>query len=151
MKVEDPSALLVQWFYHKPKYLPKGDESSWQNHTRFAARNATTVKTFIVTAKINMEIRNIFAAYAGISLRRMPIRPAGAGDRAFVLIRPALSAERPCFSTTTTNITQITSAATRNAAIPFSSRSRQSFRRLPCPSCREKPISSECAIRCISF
>ena len=80
MKVEDPSALLVQWFYHKPQYLPKGDESSWQNHTRFAARNATTIKTFIVTAKTNMGTRNIFAAYAGINLRRTPLRPAGAGD-----------------------------------------------------------------------
>ena len=133
------------------QYLPKGDESSWQNHTRFAARNATTIKTLIVTAKTNMGTRNIFDAYAGINLRRMPLRPAGVGDRTFVLIRSALSAGRPCSSTTTTNITQITSAATRNAAIPFSSRSRQSFRRLPCPSCREKPISSECAIRCMSF
>ena len=34
MKVEDPSALLVQWFYHKHKYLPKGDESSWKNYTK---------------------------------------------------------------------------------------------------------------------
>ena len=151
MKVEDPSALLVQWFYHKPKYLPKGDESSWQNHTRFAARNATTIKTFIVMAKINMGIRNIFAAYAGINLRRMPLRPAGPEDRACALIRSALSAGRPCSSTTTTNITQITAAVTKDAIIPSSCQKQPPSQRLPCPSCREKPISSECAIRCIPF
>jgi len=75
MKVEDPSVLLVQWFCHKTLYFPKGDESSWQNHTRFAARNTTTIKTFIVMAKINMEIRNIFAVYVGINLCPMPMRP----------------------------------------------------------------------------
>ena len=69
MKVEDPSAQMVQWFYHKPKYLPKGDESSWQNHIKSGARNATTIKTFIGMAKIKLGTRSIFAANAGMSLR----------------------------------------------------------------------------------
>jgi len=94
-----------------------------------------------------------------ISLPRMRAsicagRPCGRQareTRAFVLIRSALSAGRPYFSTTTTSITQITSAATRNAAISFLFRSRQPFRRLPCPNFSAKPISSGCAILCISF
>jgi hypothetical protein len=93
MKVEDPSAFLVQWLYHKPKYLPKGDESSWQNHTRFAARNATTVTAFIVMAKIKIEIRNIFAAYVGINLHRMLIRLTNPENRADVLIQLVLSTD----------------------------------------------------------
>ena len=149
MKVEDSSALLVQWFCHKTLYLPKGDESSWQNHTRFAVRNATTIKTFIVMAKINTETRNIFAVYAGINLHRMPML-TNPVSRACVLIRLALSAGKPCFFIMTTNITQTTNAATRNAAIPFLSQSRLPLRHLPCRSCPGKPISSGCVILCMS-
>ena len=120
------------------QYLPKGDESSWQKHTRFAARNATTIKTLIVTAKTNMGTRNIFDAYAGINLRRMPLRPAGVGDRTFVLIRSALSAGRPCSSTTTTNIAQI-AAVTKDVIIPSSCQKQPTSQRLQssCESCAE--------------
>ena len=69
MKVEDPSSLLVQWFYHKHKVLPKGDESSWQNCIKFAARSATTKQTFIATEKIRMDIKSISANGVGISGR----------------------------------------------------------------------------------
>ena len=129
--------------------LPKGDESSWQNHTRFAVRNATTIKTFIVMAKINMETRNIFAVYAGINLRRMPMRLTNPEGRACVLIRLALSAEKPCSFTMTTNTTQTTNAATRSAAIPFLCRNRLPLRHLPCRSCPGKQISSGCVIQCM--
>src|SRR5699024_11602704 len=53
---EDPSAQMVQWFYHKSKYLPKGDESSWQNYIKSAARSATTKRTFFAMEKTFMEI-----------------------------------------------------------------------------------------------
>ena len=82
-----------------------------------------------------------------------PDAPAAAGPEecACVPIRSALSAGRPCSSTTTTNITQITAAVTKDAIIPSSCQKQPPSQRLPCPSCREKPISSECAIRCIPF
>lgn len=69
MKVEDPSALLVQWFYHKPTYLPKGDGSSWQNYIKYAARSATTKRTFIATEKMLMVIKSISAKSVDISGR----------------------------------------------------------------------------------
>ena len=69
MKVEDPSAVLVQWFYHKHKVHPKGDESSWQNYTKYAARSATTKRTFIATEKMRMVIKSISAKSVGINGR----------------------------------------------------------------------------------
>jgi transposase-like protein len=85
-----------------------------------------------------METRNIFAVYAGINLRRMPMRLTNPEGRACVLIRLALSAEKPCSFTMTTNTTQTTNAATRSAAIPFLCRNRLPLRHLPCRSCPGK-------------
>ena len=59
MKVEDPSALLVQWFHHKTHVLSKGDESSWQDYTNYAVQSATTKRTFVATEKTNMVIKRI--------------------------------------------------------------------------------------------
>ena len=61
MKVEDPWAQMVQWFYHKPQYLPKGDESPWQNCIKSAAQSATTKGILIATEKTLMVFRNISA------------------------------------------------------------------------------------------
>ena len=72
MKVEDPSAQMVQWFYHKSKYLPKGDESSWQNYIKSAARSATTKRTFFAMEKTFMDTRSISVKSANISGRRIP-------------------------------------------------------------------------------
>ena len=72
MKVEDLSAFLVQWFYHKHKVLPKGDRSSWKNYTRSAAQNATTKSIFIAMEKINMGIRNTSAKNASTNSHQIP-------------------------------------------------------------------------------
>lgn len=70
MKVEDPSALEVQWFHHKPTYLPKGDESSWQNYTKYAARSATTKRIFNATEETSMGTRNTGASVVGFNGRQ---------------------------------------------------------------------------------
>jgi len=74
MKIEDPSVHEVQWFYHKHKVLPKGDESSWRNYTKFAAQSATTKQIFIIMEKINMVTRNISVRSVGANGRQIPRR-----------------------------------------------------------------------------
>ena len=149
MKVEDPSAQMVQWFYHNPKYLPKGDESSWQNCIKSAARNATTKRTFIATEKINTDIRNISARGVGTSLpqrRRQGLKAIRVGQGESLLIHQlALFAEGLPSYTMTRSITPTLPAATRNAAIQYSCQSPQPLRPRPCPNSLERPISNECA------
>ena len=149
MKVEDPSAQMVQWFYHKPKYLPKGDESSWQNCIKSAARNATTKRTFIATEKINTDIRNISARGVGTSLpqrRRQGLKAIRVGQGESLLIHQlALFAEGLPSYTMTRSITPTIPAATRNAAILCLYRSPVPSQPHPCPSSLARRISSGCA------
>ena len=143
MKVEDPSALLVQWFYHKPTYLPKGDESSWQNYTKYAARSATTKRTFIATEKMLMVIKSISAKSADISGHRIPPN-VFIPERRITL--PAQFAGKQPSCITTENITPTIPAPTKNAAIPCSYQSLRPFLPHPCPNCSVRRISSGCAI-----
>jgi len=113
MKVENPSALVVQCFCHQTQYLPKGDEFSWQKYTSSAARNATTIIYFIVTAKILTGIRSIFAGSAITNLH-----PNARGRRGQIVggnIRPALYAKKPASCIMITSITVTTDAATKIA------------------------------------
>mgnify|MGYP001836357145 CR=1 FL=1 len=151
MKVEDPSALLVQWFYHKSTYLPKGDESSWQNCIKYAARSATTKRTFIATEKINTDTRNTSARGVGISLhqrRRQGLKAIRVGQGESHSIHPlALFAAGSPSYTMTVSITLTIPAATRNAAIRCSCPSLLPSRRRPCPSSLERRISNGCVTR----
>lgn len=146
MKVEDPSALLVQWFYHKPKYLPKGDESSWQNYTNYAARSATTKRTFIATERILMDTRSISAKNVGINgLKTIPAnRPGVLGKKN---IQAALFVGKRCMCTMIVNTTSTIPARTGNAGTPFLYQSLQLFQLRPCPNFLERQILSGCAIR----
>ena len=145
MKVEDPPALLVQWFHHKSKYLPKGDESSWQNYTSYAVQSATTKRTFVATEKTNMVIKSINAGSARINGHQMPERGKWAvpGQKN---IQSAQSVEKQCMCITTGSITSTTPAVTGNAAIPSLHQSRLPSRRRPCPGSLERRISNGCAI-----
>lgn len=142
MKVEDPPALLVQWFYHKSKYLPKGDESSWQNYTKFAAQSATTIQTFIATEKIRMDIKNISVRGVGISghLRHLSV---------FTLVQtitlPARFVGEPCMCIMIESTTFTTPAGTRNAGTPSLCRSLRLFQHRPCPNCSVRRTSNGCA------
>jgi len=151
MKVEDPSALLVQWFYHKSTYLPKGDESSWQNCIKSAARSATTKWISVVTEKINMDIKSTNVGNAGTSLPRKPqqeLKDIRAVEGESLFTHPlALFAAGSLFCTMTRDITPTTPAATRNAAIRCSFQSLQPFQLRPCPNSLERRTSSGCAIR----
>lgn len=142
MKIEDPSALEVQWFYHKHKVLPKGDESSWQNYISYAARSATTKRTFIATEKMLMVIKSICARNVAISGRQIP-------PNVFIPERkdthPARSAAKLLSCTMTGNITPTIPAATRNAAILCLYRSPVPSQPHPCPSSLARRISSGCA------
>ena len=146
MKVEDPSALLVQWFHHKTHVLSKGDESSWQDYTNYAVQSATTKRTFVATEKTNMVIKSINAGSAGINGRRMPQRGkwAALGQRNTL---SALFAGKQCMCITIESTTSTTPAQARNAATPFLYQSLQLFPLRPCPSSLERQILSGCAIR----
>ena len=145
MKVEDPSALLVQWFYHKPTYLPKGDESSWQNCIKFAARSATTKRTFIAMEKIRMDIKSISARGVSFSGHQTPRR-----INFFLLgqksIQNAPFAEKHCMCITIENTTFTTPAGTRNVSIPSLCQSLQLFLHRPCPNCSARRTLNGCAI-----
>ena len=142
MKVEDPPAFLVQWFYHKHKVLPKGDESSWKNYTKYAARNATTKQTFIAMEKMPMVIKSIYAKSVALSgLRKR--RPKSETQ----ITRSAPSAAKPCICTIVKNIMTIIPAATKNADILSSHQSLLPFPLHPCQNSLERRILSGCAIR----
>ena len=144
MNVENPSPFLVQCFCHKPQYLPKGDESSWQKYTSSAARNATTIIYSIVTAKILMDIRNISAGTAIINLH-----PNARGRRGQIVsgnIRPVPFAVKPASSTTTTSITATTAAATKSATTHSLCGKPLPLQTLPCLSFSENMILSVCVI-----
>ena len=146
MKVEDPSALLVQWFYHKPKYLPKGDESSWQNYTNYAARSATTKRTFIATERILMDTRSISAKNVGISgLKTIPTNCPGVLGKKN--IQAVLFVGKRCMCIMIVNTTSTILARTGSAGTPFLYQSLQLFQLRPCPSSLERQILSGCAIR----
>ena len=146
MKVEDPSALLVQWFHHKPKYLPKGDESSWQNYTNYAAQGATTKRVFIATGKTFMDTRNTGVSGVDFNGRQMLQRNnwAALGRKS---TPSALFAEKQCMCITIESTTFTTPAQTGNADTPFLHRSLRPSQLHPCPGSLERQISSGCAIR----
>ena len=146
MKVEDPSALLVQWFYHKPKYLPKGDESSWQNYTNYAARSATTKRTFIATERTLMDTRSISAKNVGISgLKTIPTNCPGVLGKKN--IQAVLFVGKRCRCIMIVNTTSTIPARTGSAGTPFLYQSLQLFPLRPCPSSLERQILIGCAIR----
>ena len=146
MKVEDPSALLVQWFYHKPKYLPKGDESSWQNYTNYAARSATTKRTFIATERTLMDTRSISVKNVGISgLKTIPTNCPGVLGKKN--IQAVLFVGKRCMCIMIVNTTSTIPARTGSAGTPFLYQSLQLFPLRPCPSSLERQILSGCAIR----
>ena len=146
MKVEDPSALLVQWFYHKPKYLQKGDESSWQNYTNYAARSATTKRTFIATERTLMDTRSISAKNVGISgLKTIPTNCPGVLGKKN--IQAVLFVGKRCMCIMIMNTTSTIPARTGSAGTPFLYQSLQLFQLRPCPSSLERQILSGCAIR----
>jgi len=68
MKVEDSKPFVVQCFCDKTNTSQKGEESSCRNYTILVALSATTIKNFIVTAKIALDFRNINAETVDISL-----------------------------------------------------------------------------------
>ena len=142
MKVEDPPAFLVQWFYHKHNVLPKGDGSSWQNYTKFAVRSATTKRTFIVMEKTYMDTRNTCVSAAGFNGRQNQAGKLDVPEQRNIL--PALSAEKPLFCTTTGSIMPTTPAVTRSAAILCLCQSPRPFQPHPCPGCSVRRISSGC-------
>ena len=146
MKVEDPSGLLVQWFYHKPKYLPKGDESSWQNCIKSAARNAITKRIFTAMEKMPMDDRSISAKNVGINgLKTIPAnRPGVLGKKN---IQAALFVGKRCMCIMIANTTSTIPARTGSAGTPFLYQSLQLFPLRPCPSSLERQILSGCAIR----
>ena len=146
MKAENSSALLIQWFYHKHKLLPKGDESSWQDYTNYAVQSATTKRTFVATEKTNMVIKSINAGSAGINGRRMPQRGkwAALGQRNTL---SALFAGKQCMCITIESTTSTTPAQARNAATRFLCQSLQRSRLRLCPNSLERRISSGCVIR----
>lgn len=124
----------------------KGDESSWQNYTNYAARSATTKRTFIATEKINMVIRSSNARSDGINGHQIFQR----SNRAALerrSIHCVLFAERQCMCITIERITSTTLAQTRSAATPFLYQSLPPFQLRPCPNSLERQTSSGCAIR----
>ena len=143
MRAEHPPALVVQWFYHKPTYLPKGDESSWQNYTKYAARSATTKRTFIATEKMLMVIKSISAKSVGINGRLRHLS-AFIPERRITLPAQFVGKQPSCI--TTESITPTIPAPTKNAAIPCSYQSLRPFQFRPCPNCSVRRISSGCAI-----
>lgn len=143
MKVEDPSAQMVQWFYHKSKYLPKGDESSWQNYIKSAARSATTKRTFFAMEKTFMDTRSISAKSANISGRRIP-QNVFIPERRITLPAQFVGKQPSCI--TTERITPTIPALTKNAAILCLYQSLQPFPFRPCPSCSARRTSNGCAI-----
>ncbi len=145
MKVEDPSALDVQWFYHKSKVLPKGDESSWQNCIKFAARNTTTKRVSIAMEKMLMDTKNISVKIAGISGRRMPRRGrlAALGRKS---IQSVLCAGKRCTCITIKSTTPTIPAQTGSVGTPFLCRSLRLFQPHPYPNCSARRISNECVI-----
>ena len=146
MKVEDPSALLVQWFYHKHKVLPKGDESSWQNYIKSAARSATTKRTFIATERTLMDTRSISAKNVGISgLKTIPTNCPGVLGKKN--IQAVLFVGKRCMCIMIVNTTSTILARTGSAGTPFLYQSLQLFQLRPCPSSLERQILSGCAIR----
>ena len=149
MKVEDPSAQMVQWFHHKSKYLPKGDESSWQNCIKSAARSATTKWLSVVTEKINMDIRSTSARNVGTSLPRKPQQELKAihveeGESPLTHLL-ALFVAGSLFCIMTGSITPTIPAVTRNAAIRCLCQSLLPSQRRPCPSFSARRTSSGCA------
>ena len=146
MKVEDPSAQMVQWFYHKSKYLPKGDESSWQNYIKSAARSATTKRTFFAMEKTFMDTRSISAKNVGISgLKTIPTNCPGVVGKKN--IQAVLFVGKRCMCIMIANTTSTIPARTGSAGTPFLYQSLQLFPLRPCPSSLERQILSGCAIR----
>ena len=143
MKVEDPSALLVQWFHHKSTYLPKGDESSWQNCIKFAARSATTKQVFIATEKTFMDTRNTGVRGVGFNGHQREAERLDGPERRNIPLAPFAARLPSC--TTIWSITVTTAAVTRSATIRCSYRSPVLFQLRPCPSSLERRISNGCA------
>ena len=146
MKVENPPAFLVQWFHHKSKVLPKGDESSWQNYISYAARSATTKRTFIATERTLMDTRSISAKNVGISgLKTIPTNCPGVVGKKN--IQAVLFVGKRCMCIMIANTTSTIPARTGSAGTPFLYQSLQLFPLRPCPSSLERQILSGCAIR----
>ena len=146
MKVEDPSALLVQWFYHKPTYLPERRRVLMAKLYQICCPKCNNKTDFYRYGKMPMDDRSISAKNVGINgLKTIPAnRPGVLGKKT---IQAALFVGKRCMCTMIVNTTSTIPARTGNAGTPFLYQSLQLFQLRPCPNFLERQILSGCAIR----
>lgn len=127
-------------------YSQKGDESSWQNYTNYAARNAITKRIFTAMEKTPMDDRSISAKNVGINgLKTIPTNCPGVLGKKN--IQAALFVGKRCMCIMIVNTTSTIPARTGNADTPFLYQNLQLFPLRPCPSSLERQILSGCAIQ----
>ena len=144
MKTRQP--FWYNGFTTNTMYSQKGDESSWQNYTNYAARSATTKRTFIATERTLMDTRSISAKNVGISgLKTIPTNCPGVLGKKN--IQAVLFVGKRCMCIMIVNTTSTIPARTGSAGTPFLYQSLQLFQLRPCLSSLERQISSGCAIR----
>ena len=142
MKVEDPSALLVQWFYHKHKVLPERRRVLMAKLYQLSCPKCNNKTDFYRYGK---------DAHGHQKYQCKKCRHQWAPDtpeRVYTRTKnyPACPVCGKATCITTENITPTIPALTKNAAIRCSYQSLRPFPFRPCPSSLERRISSECAI-----
>ena len=148
MEAENPSTLVVQCFCYKTRTSQKEEGFPCRKLYHSDVQSATTIRTFIGMAKIQMVIRSISAGLAIINLPRSAQR-RGVGKLMNENIHRVPCAERQAFCITTTSITAIIAVGIRNAITLSLYGKIQLYKAHPCRLCSESAISSECGIRSI--
>ena len=124
-----------------------------QKSYHFHVQNATTIKTFIAMAKIEMDTKSISAESVTTSLHPTDRAQRGKewcklGDRASGHILRVRAAGSRHFVITTMRNTRITVVSTKNVIILCLYLNQLSYQLHPCLSCLAKLISSVCVTRC---
>ena len=148
MKIEDPSALLVQWFYHKHNVLPERRRVFMAKLYQLCCPKCNNRTDFYRYGKdpTLMDTRSISAKNVGISgLKTIPTNCPGVVGKKN--IQAVLFVGKRCMCIMIANTTSTIPARTGSAGTPFLYQSLQLFPLRPCPSSLERQILSGCAIR----
>ena len=143
MKIEDPSALLVQWFHHKTHVLPERRRVFMAKLYQLCCPKCNNKTGFNRYGKDKAGNQKYQCKKCGHRILQRDNRGV-LGRRGILCV---LFAERHCMCITIGRITSTTLAQTRSAATLFLYQSLLLSQLRPCPSSLERQILSGCAIR----
>lgn len=146
MKVEDPSALLVQWFYHKHNVLPERRRVFMAKLYQLCCPKCNNKTDFYRYGKDphghqKYQCKKCWHQWAENHPYELPGRPRKKNIQAVLFVG------KRCMCIMIVNTTSTILARTGSAGTPFLYQSLQLFQLRPCPSSLERQILSGCAIR----